>query len=115
MGNGAMVTFETVRQLFLALPEVEEGITHGTPSFKVRKKFLSRLREEDVLVVKCDMVFKEVLLQSQPEIYFTTAHYDGYPYVLVRLAEVDEEDLRDLIADAWRMTAPKRLVAAHGG
>ena len=61
-----MVAFETVRQLALALPEVEEGVTHGTPSFKVRKKFLSRLREEGVLVVKCDLVLKEVLLQSQP-------------------------------------------------
>jgi hypothetical protein len=108
-----MVTFETVRQLALALPEVEEGITHGTPSFKVRKKFLSRLREEGVLVVKCNLVFKEVLLQSQPNIYFTTPHYDGYPYILVRLAEVGEDDLRDLFTDAWRMTAPKRLVAAH--
>ena len=87
-----MVAFETVRQLALALPEVEEGVTHGTPSFKVRKKFLSRLREEGVLVVKCDLVLKEVLLQSQPDIYFTTPHYDGYRYILVRLEQVLEDD-----------------------
>jgi hypothetical protein len=110
-----MVTFETVRQLALALPEVEESTSYGTPAFKVRKKLFVRLREEGVLVVKCDLVYKDILLQSQPDAYFTTPHYDGYPAILVHLDAVDEDDLRDLLADAWRMTAPKRLVTAHEG
>jgi len=107
-----MVTFETVRQLALALPEVQEGTSYGTPAFKVLKKTFARLREEGVLVVWCDLVYKDVLLQSQPEVYFTTPHYNGYPAILVRLATADEDDLRDLLADAWRMVAPKRLVEA---
>jgi hypothetical protein len=110
-----MVTFETVRLLALALPDVEEGTSYGTPAFKVRKKLFARLREEGVLMVKCDLVYKDILLQSQPEIYFTTPHYDGYPGILVRLAVAEEDDLRDLLADAWRLAAPKRLVATSKG
>jgi hypothetical protein len=110
-----MVTFETVRRMALALPEAEEGMSYGTPAFKVRQKLFARLREEGVLMVKCDLVYKDILLQSQPAIYFTTPHYDGYAGILVRLDVADEEELRDLLADAWRMAAPKRLVAAHEG
>ncbi|MFN8513627.1 MAG: hypothetical protein U0841_13785 [Chloroflexia bacterium] len=61
-----MVTFETVRQLALALPEVQEGTAYGTPAFKVRKKTFARGREEGVLVVWCDLVYKDVLLNRSP-------------------------------------------------
>lgn len=107
-----MATFETAQAIALALPEVTQGITHGTPAFHVRKKFFSRLREEDVLVVKCDLGYVDALIQMEPETYFITPHYAGYPYVLVRLSHVEEEALRDLLTDAWRLSAPKRLVAA---
>ena len=107
-----MVTFETVRGLLLALPEVTEGIAHGTPAFYVRKKFFSRLREEDVLVVKCDLGYVDALIQLEPDTYFSTPHYAGYPYVLVRLSRADEAALRDLLTDGWRLSAPKRLVAS---
>ena len=79
----------------------------------MRKVSFVRLREEGIFVVKCELVYKDILLQSQPDIYFTTPHYNGYPAVLVRLATAGEDDLRGLLSDAWRMTAPKRLIAAH--
>jgi hypothetical protein len=56
---------------------------------------------------------REALLQGQPEAFFTTPHYDGYPYVLVRLARVDRQELAELLEEAWRIRAPKRLVAAR--
>jgi hypothetical protein len=106
-----MVTFAAVRRLALALPEAEESISYGAPAFKVRGKLFARLRKEgDILVVKCDLAEREALIQSEPETYFITPHYQNYPYLLVRMNEVDLEALRELLTDAWRITAPSRLV-----
>src|SRR3954468_18873475 len=97
------------------LPGVEIGTSYGTPSLKVRGKFMCRLRSNpEALVMRViDLADREALLKGQPDIYFTTPHYDGYPAVLVRLESVDPETLAELIEDAWRVQAPKRVVAAH--
>ncbi len=106
-----MVNLAAVRRLALALPEAEETTSYGTPAFKVRGKLFARLREEgDILVVKCDLNEREALIQSEPDTYFVTPHYQNYPYVLVRMKEIDLEALREVLADAWRIAAPKRLV-----
>jgi hypothetical protein len=107
-----VVAFDTVRSLALALPEVVETTSYGTPSFKLRRRMIARLRETGVLVVRIDLADKEFLIQSQPETYFTTPHYDGYPAVLVRLPEIDREELGGLLAAAWRFVAPPKLAAA---
>ncbi|HEY8583638.1 MAG TPA: MmcQ/YjbR family DNA-binding protein [Capillimicrobium sp.] len=109
-----MATWDDVRAAGLALPEVQESTWFRTPSLKVRTKSMCRLRSDpDALVVRVlDLADREALLRSDPEVFFTTPHYDGYPYVLVRLEAVDPATLRELIEDAWRTTAPKRLVAA---
>ena len=107
-----MVTFETVQRLALALPEVTEGTWFGTPAFRVRGKSFARLREEGILVVKVGHDAQEVLIHVQPRTYFITPHYAGSSAVLVRLAELDEDELRQLLIDAWRLHAPKRLVAS---
>ena len=108
-----MVTFETVREFALALPETVEGTWFGTPAFKVRGKSFARLREEgDILVVKVDPGYQEVLMWMAPDTYFITPHYAGHPYVLVRLATVEPAELRGLLTDAWRLSAPKRLLAS---
>jgi hypothetical protein len=91
------VTFERVRELALALPEVEESTSYGTPSFKVRRRMLARWREAPAaLVVRIDVADKEFLIRSRPDAYFTTPHYDGYPAVLVRLEAVERDELREL-------------------
>lgn len=105
------MTFDDVRRLALGLPEVEQGTWFGTPAFKVRGKGFSRLREDGDLVVKAEIGHREALIQTRPETYFVTPHYQDWPYVLVRLDQADEEELGDLLADAWAMVAPKRLVA----
>ena len=96
------------------LPEVEEGTWFRTPCLRVRKKSFCRMKEDgETLVVRVvDLEDKEALLRSDPEVFFTTPHYDGWPYILVRLARVDPEQLGELIEDAWRLSAPKRVLAA---
>ena len=108
-----MVTFETVRRLFLALPGVEEATSYGTPSFKVRGTFLARLREEGVLVVKVGPGDQEALTTIEPDVYFITPHYAGSNMVLVRLDAIEEAALGRLLTESWRLHAPRRLVAAQ--
>ncbi|MEO6726268.1 MAG: MmcQ/YjbR family DNA-binding protein [Blastocatellia bacterium] len=108
------VTFETVRQLALALPEVEEGTSYGTPAFKVKKKMIARLREDnDSLVVRIDLLKRDILMNVEPETFYITEHYRNYPAMLVRLSSVRQEVLRDLLEQAWRLEAPQRLVKAY--
>jgi hypothetical protein len=110
-----MATLEDVRAIALALPETIERPSYGTPGFRVRDRLFARLREEDVLVVwVADLDEKEMLLAAEPDRLFTVPHYDGHPTVLVRLSAVDREELRELLADAWRARAPKRLLSAPG-
>jgi len=99
------------------LPEVEEGTWFRTPCLKVRKKSFCRMREDgETLVVRVvDLEDKDALLRADPAVFWTTSHYDGYAYVLVRLAAADPPQLAELIEDAWRLVAPKRLVAAYDG
>lgn len=108
-----MVTLDDVRALATALPGAEEGTSYGTPAWKVKGKLFARLREEgDVLALKTDD--KEGLLASDPGVFFTTPHYDGHPMVLVRMDVVAPGELRELLEDAWRLCAPKRLQAELG-
>jgi len=108
------VTVHTVRRLALALPGVEEGPCYGTPGFRVRGKFLARLRDDgETLVVKCGEDERDFRMQADPATFFITDHYRGYPAVLVRLASVRVADPRNVLEQAWRRSAPKRLVAAY--
>jgi hypothetical protein len=97
------------------LPEVEEGTWFRTPCLRVRKKSFCRMREDgETLVIKVvDLEDKEALLRADPDVFWTTPHYDGYAYVLVRLDRADPQQLAELVEDAWRLSAPKRLVAAY--
>ena len=109
-----MADAERFRRLALSLPEVEEGTSFGTPSWKVRGKFFARLRDgETVAVVKVDKGEKQLLMEAEPEIFFETPHYEGYGYFLVRLAAIDDDELAEVVEDAWRLAAPKRLVKAR--
>ena len=56
---------------------------------------------------------KQALIAEEPGVYFTTSHFDGYPAVLCRLEELDEQSLTELAAEAWACRAPKRLLAEH--
>ena len=108
-----MPSWDDVVAIGLRLPGVEVATSYGTPALKVKGKGMCRLRTDpDALVVRVlDLADREALLQGSPEVFFSTPHYDGYPYVLVRLDAVGRDELAELIEDAWRIRAPKRLVA----
>lgn len=110
----APVTFETVREIALALPGVEEGLSYGTPGFRVKGKLFARIWEDrETLVLKIGFDAREILMKADPATYFITDHYAGYPSVLVRLPVVDRQALAGVVEEAWRFNAPKRLLAAY--
>ena len=111
-----MASEEDVRRIALSLPEVTEKPWFNTPGFRVKDKGFLRIRSEaegGLVVFVSDLEEKEMLLASDPEKFFTTPHYDNYPVVLVNLPAVDVDELTEVIADSWRIKAPKRVLKEH--
>jgi len=108
-----MASEDDVRAIALSLPETEERRSYGTPGFRVKDRLFARIREPGVLVVWCaDEGEKDFLIRAEPEKFFTIPHYDGHPSVLVRLDAVERDELAELLTDAWRTRAPRRLAAS---
>ena len=106
-----MGDWDTVREIALSFPSVEES-SEGRPAYRVRGKlfaWMARERDGGGLAVRVDRDEKELILQSNPDIYFSTPHYDGYPGVLIRLEHIGRDELRERIEDSWLIQAPKRL------
>jgi hypothetical protein len=104
------VSFDTVRELGLALPDVEEGTTYGSPALKVGGKMFAciavhRSAEPGSLVIRLDLNQRDDLIAADPKTYYLTDHYVDYPVVLVRLARVRQDALRDLLLMAWRFVS----------
>lgn len=109
-------TLETVRRLALSLPGTAEGTSYKTPAFRVGGVLFARLHQDgESLVVKIDPEERRMRMETDPETFHITEHYRDYPMVLVRLATVDEDDLRDLLGESWRRSAPARLLSAREG
>jgi hypothetical protein len=108
-----MPTWDDVLAVAARLPGAEPSTSYGTPSLKVRDKFLCRLRTKpDALVMRViDLEDRDALLLGNPDVFFITPHYKEYPVVLIRLEAVDPGELAELVEDAWRLQAPKKLVA----
>ena len=106
-----MASWADVVAIGTELPGVEESTWWRTPALKVRNKSFCRVKEDgETLVIQVvDLEDKEALLRSDPGVFFTTPHYDGYAYVLVRLDRIGRELLAELVEDAWRLRAPKKL------
>lgn len=113
------VSFGDVREIGLALPDVEEGTAYGSPALKVRGKLLACLAihksaEPDSLAVMMDMDQRAGVLADAPQTYYVTDHYVSHPVVLVRLARIRREELRDLLSSSWRfVTAQKSVKSAN--
>jgi hypothetical protein len=106
------MTWDQLCRQARALPEVTEGVWFRTPSLQVRGKSFVRLKEDGASVVfLLDSVDEqEFLTRAQPELYFITDHYRGYPAVLARLSRLRVAEARTRLERAWRLKAPKRLV-----
>ncbi len=116
-----MADVDDVRRLALALPHVAEIESDGFDfrvadkgfvwSYPERRPGKPRLIRTDIAVLYVgDEAEKQALLLGEPEVFFTTPGYGGWPLVMLRLTEVDVERLKELITDAWRMRAPDTLV-----
>jgi hypothetical protein len=117
------LTFDAVRKIGLALPDVEESTSWGSPSLKVRGTMFAcmatnKAAEPNTLVVRMDFAQRDALVAEEPAVYYLKDHYVGYPCVLVRLSRVHPDALRDLVAGAYRFvsaTARKRRTARGRG
>ncbi|HET6998781.1 MAG TPA: MmcQ/YjbR family DNA-binding protein [Solirubrobacterales bacterium] len=124
-----MASWSHVRRIALDLPETSERLSRGQPSWRVRDKgfvWERPLRDADHRALGDDapegpilgawvedLGAKEALLAADPDVFFTTPHFDGYAAVLIRLEEISVEELREVIVEAWLARAPKRLAREY--
>ena len=122
-----MASYDNIVALTADWPGVTTGSWYGTPGLKVGGKGFCRMwsdreyerseapdgpRESEVLVVLCDVDEKEALIDAGGGVLFSTPHYDGHGAMLIRLADVDADDLAGYLEDAYRCKASTRLQAA---
>ncbi len=110
------MNFEDVRQIALTFPGSEEYIHFGRPALRVGKHFLACIAkiDKDTLVLKVpDPLDREIRLAANPEVYYLTDHYASFDALLIRLPHADREEVCELIEQAWRYYAPKKLVTAY--
>jgi hypothetical protein len=121
-----MADADDVRRLALALPHVEEIDSDGFDfrvadkgfiwSYPERRPGRPRVIRTDIAVLFVgDEAEKQALLLGEPELFFSTPGYDGWPLVMLRLEAVDVDRLRELVTDAWHMRAPAALIPEGGG
>jgi hypothetical protein len=124
-----MASWDDVRRIALALPETSEQSSRDLASWRVRDKgfvWERPLRPADlralgnrapsgpILGARVEhLVAKEALLADDPDVFFTTPHFDGYPAILVQLDRITVEDLEEVIVEAWLARAPKRLAREY--
>ncbi|HEU4746818.1 MAG TPA: MmcQ/YjbR family DNA-binding protein [Anaerolineales bacterium] len=108
---------ERVRRICLALPETSEKLSHGEPTFFVRKKvflmFANNHHDDGRIAVWLPVPsgFQADLIETAPAIYFKPPYVGVRGWVGISLDRIGEEDLMFLIHTAWELTAPKRLLA----
>ena len=108
-----MVTAAAFRAMALALPEASERETWGHPTFRVRDKLFATMSSEgDSATVKAALGEQAALVARDPATFWVPAYVGRHGWVAIRIGAVDPGELRELITEAWRATAPKRLVAA---
>lgn len=111
-----MIDEEKVREIALALPGVMERPSYdGVPSWRTKPRIFACMRDDpDALVVWVeDLDEKRHLIETQPDIFFTTPHYDKEPIVLVNLDAVDADRAAELITESWLIRAPKSLTKQY--
>ena len=120
-----MVNADDVRRIALSLPQVVEidsdgfdfrvgdrGFVWSYPEYVPGRRRV--LRTDIAVLYVGDEGEKQALLLGEPGIFFTAPGYDGWPLVMLRLAEVDQERLAELVSDAWRMRAPAAIASELG-
>ncbi len=108
------VTYEEVREMALALPNVEDGLSYGAPALKLNgKQMFIRLRDDlNAIVLKTTYGEREELMAAEPSIYYITDHYLNYEYVLVSLENVDVDALEEMIGRSYDLARLKKKSGA---
>jgi len=102
----------TVRSFALSLPEAEERETWETATFRVRNKIYVMFDEKERhLWIKSTHDEQQALIAMDPEAFFVPSYVGSKGWIGVVVSKADRGEVEDLITEAWRMTAPKRLVA----
>lgn len=109
------VTVAKVRKLALALPETAEVVTWGTDlTWRVRDKiFAMGGPDSPTISVKASKEDQETLIASDPATFSSAAYVGRFGWVSIVLANVDDDELNELLIEAWRGIAPKKLVKAY--
>jgi hypothetical protein len=104
------LSFDDVREIGLALPDTEEATAWGTRVLKVHGRIftaipINKAAEPGSLSVHVDFAVRDEMIAEQPDIYYTAAHYENYPCVLIRLARINRGVLEDLLRMSHRFVA----------
>jgi len=110
-----MVTIEDVRAFATGLPRTTEGVVRGRVKFRVgRIVYVAFSRDETLMGFAFPREWREVLVNSDPDKFMMPTGGDlRYNWVVVRLAAIDDAEMRELVLDAWAMVVPKRVAAAY--
>ena len=124
-----MAGWDDVRRIALSLPDAGERTSRGHAQWTVKDKLFvweRSLRKSDlealgesapdgpILGARVEhLIAKEALLADNPDVFFTTPHFDGYPAVLVQLDRIGLEVLNEVIVEAWLVRAPQRLAEQY--
>ncbi|HMI40017.1 MAG TPA: MmcQ/YjbR family DNA-binding protein [Sphingomicrobium sp.] len=110
-----MGDWDDVKAFSLSLPETELSTSYGRPAIKLRgKAFVYPGREADSFAVASPLDEKEMLMLTDPETFWETPHYNGWPAVLVRYDRPDRERIETVITRAWWDRASKSLRSEFG-
>jgi hypothetical protein len=110
-----VVTVEEVRSIAMGLPRTTEALVRGRLKFRVgRIVYLAFSHDETVMGFAFPKEWRQALVESEPEKFMLPSASDlRYNWVLVRLASIDANEMRELVLDAWAMVVPKRVAAAY--
>ncbi|WP_127579614.1 MmcQ/YjbR family DNA-binding protein [Paenibacillus koleovorans] len=108
------MTPEKIRQAALAMPEAEEQDHWGKSSFRVRGKIFAVFQEDGVsLLLKASPETRTAFTTMDPDVYTVPSKYTTLNYMIARMDKADDEELRQLLIQAWREVSPKRLVKVY--
>ena len=108
------MTADEMKAIVLAFPGAEDGMSYGSPSFKLNGKFFTRLRREDASVVLMDISHDErdMLMEAEPATFHLTPHYKDYPCVLARIESLHAGSFQNFLERRFRKVAKKTVVKA---
>jgi hypothetical protein len=107
--------FKAAFELAKRFPGMELDTSYGTPAMKVKGRFMARLRTEAEgwLAIRCEFLVRDMLLEAAPDVFHLTDHYRDYAMILVDLKKIKKAALLDILEQAWRMTASKKLIREY--